>query len=115
MSDEIDRDAIEVLGINPKIWKEFRGMTSWKEERGTQYRAKPLDRELPPKRLQPHPRFVQDDLPYFQQQDDREAFERRKLALSNRWFGYYKKCETQHRLRLAEQFNKIATMKQRQR
>lgn len=27
MSDEIDKDAIEILGINPKIWKEFRGMT----------------------------------------------------------------------------------------
>lgn len=89
MSDDIDRDAIEVLGINPKVWKEYRRMTGEK--------------------------YVQDDLPYFQQQDDREAFERRKLALANRWFGYYKKCETQHKLRLAEQYNKIATMKQRQR
>lgn len=113
MSDDIDRDAIDILGIDPKIWKEFRGMTNWKEERGTQYREKPLERELPPKRLQPHPRFVQDDLPYFQQQDDREAFERRKLALANRWFGYYKKCNTQKKLRLVDQFNKIATMKQR--
>lgn len=26
MSDDIDRDAIEVLGINPKTWKEYRGM-----------------------------------------------------------------------------------------
>lgn len=113
MNDDIDRDAIDILGINPKIWKEFRGMTNWKEERGTQYREKPLDRELPPKRLQPHPRFVQEDLPYFQKQDDKEAFERRKMALANRWFGYYKKCKTQKKLRLVDQFNKIATMKQR--
>ena len=113
MSDDIDMDAIDILGIDPKIWKEFRGMTNWKEERGTQYREKPLERELPPKRLQPHPRFVQDDLPYFQQQDDREAFERRKQALAQRWFGYYKKCNTQKKLRLVDQFNRIATMKQR--
>lgn len=26
MSDDIDKDAIEVLGINPKIWKEYRRM-----------------------------------------------------------------------------------------
>ena len=26
MSDDLDRDAIEVLGINPKIWKEYRKM-----------------------------------------------------------------------------------------
>lgn len=112
MSDEIDRDA-ELIGIDPKVWKEFR-MRNWKEERGTQYREKPLDRELPPKRLQPHPRFVQDDLPYFQQQDDREAFERRKMALAQRWFGYYKKCNTQKKLRLVDQFNRIATMRGRE-
>ena len=39
MSDEIDRDAIEILGIDPKIWKEFRGMIDEK--------------------------YVQDDLPNF--------------------------------------------------
>lgn len=89
MSDEIDRDAIEVLGINPKIWKEFRGMVDKK--------------------------YVQDDLPYFQQQDDHEAFERHKQAMAQRWFGYYKKCNTQKKLRLVDQYNKIATMKQRQR
>ncbi len=87
MSDDIDKDAIEVLRINPKVWKEFRRMTEKK--------------------------YVQDDLPYFQQQDDREAFERRKQALVQRWFGYYKKCNTQKKLRLVDQFNRIATMKQR--
>lgn len=108
MSDEIDRDA-ELVGINPKVWKEFRGMTNWKEERGTQYREKPLDRELPPKRLQPHPRFVQDDLPYFQQQDDREAFLRHKQAMAKRWFGYYRKCKGD-RNAIIDQYNRIALM-----
>lgn len=87
MSDDIDRDAIEVLGINPKVWKEYRRMTGEK--------------------------YVQDDLPYFQQQDDKEAFERHKQAVAQRWFGYYKKCNTQKKLRLIDQFNRIATMKQR--
>lgn len=83
----IDDDA-KLIGINPKTWKEFRGMTDEK--------------------------YVQDDLPYFQQQDDREAFERRKLALVNRWFGYYKKCNTQKKSRLIDQYNRIATMRGRE-
>ena len=88
MTDDIDRDAIEVLGINPKIWKEYRRMTSEK--------------------------CVQDDLPYFQEQDDKEAFERHKQAMAQRWFGYYKKCNTQKKLRLIDQYNKIATMRGRE-
>lgn len=111
--NSIDEDA-ELIGIDKKVWMEFRGMTNWKEQRGTQYREKPLDREMPLKRLQPHPRFIQDDLPYFQEQDDKEAFERRKRALAQRWFGYYKKCNTQKKLRLIDQFNRIATMKGRE-
>ena len=89
-------------------------MNSWKEERNTQYREQPLKREVPLERNLPHPRFVQDDLPYFQQQDDKEAFERRKLALASRWFGYYKKCNTQKKLRLVDQYNRIALMKGRE-
>ena len=88
MTDDIDRDAIEVLGINPKIWKEYRRMTGEK--------------------------YVQDDLPYFQEQDDKEAFERHKQAMAQRWFGYYKKCNTQKKLRLIDQYNKIATMRGRE-
>lgn len=115
MSDDIDRDAIEILGINPKIWKEFRGMTNWKEERGTQYREKPLERELPPKGLEPHPRFVQDEMESIVAQiDEREAEIRRKQALAQRWFGYYKKCKGK-RTSIIDQYNKIAMMKQRQR
>lgn len=115
MSDDIDRDA-ELIGIDPKIWKEFRGMINWKLQRETQYRAseKPLDRELPPKRLQPHPRFVQNDLPYFQQQDDREAFIRHKEAMAKRWFGYYRKCKGD-RNTIIDQYNKIALMKGKER
>lgn len=37
--NSIDEDAINVLGINPKVWKEYRGMTDKK--------------------------YVQDDLPNF--------------------------------------------------
>ena len=92
-------------------------MNNWKSVRYVQYKDRevplarelPLDRELPPQRLQPHPRFVQEDLPYFQQQDDREAFERRKMALAQRWFGYYKKCKSK-RMTIIDQYNKIALM-----
>lgn len=113
MSDDIDRDAIDILGIDQKVWKEFRGMTNWKEERGTQYREKPLERELPPQRLQPHPRFVQEEMESIVAQiDEREAEIRRKQALAQRWFGYYKKCKSK-RSAIIDQYNKIATMKQR--
>lgn len=88
MSDDIDRDAIEVLGINPKIWKEYRRMTGEK--------------------------YVQDDLPYFQQQDDKEAFERHKQAMAQKWFKYYRACkDPQKKMSLIDQYNKIAQMKQR--
>ena len=86
MSDEIDKDA-EIIGINPKVWKEFRGMKD--------------------------PKYIQDDLPYFQQQDDKEAFERHKQAMTKRWFGYYKKSKEQKKSKLIDQYNFIATMKQR--
>lgn len=87
-TDGLDRDAIEVLGIDPKVWKEFRGM---KDEK-----------------------YVQDDLPYFQQQDDKEAFERHKQAMAQRWFGYYKKCKDKKKGSfIIEQYNKIALMRGR--
>lgn len=57
-------------------------------------------------------RLIQDDLPYFQQQDDKEAFERHKQAMAKRWFSYYKKCKSK-RNTILDQYNKIATMKQR--
>lgn len=93
--NSVDEDAIEVLGINPKTWKEFRKMTN--------------------------PKYVQDDLPGFLDAEaearessiDRDTFIRRKQALAQRWFGYYKKCKTQKKLRLIDQYNKIATMRQR--
>lgn len=45
---------------------------------------------------------------------DKEAFIRRKQALVKRWFGYYNKCKDQQkRLNLIDQYNFIATMKQR--
>ena len=44
--------------------------------------------------------------------DDREAFIRRKQALVQRWFSYYKKCKSR-RNTIIDQYNKIATMRQR--
>ncbi len=86
--NSIDEDAIEVLGINPKIWKEYRRMTGDK--------------------------YVQDDLPYFQQQDDKEAFERHKQAMAQKWFKYYRACkDPQKKMSLIDQYNRIAQMKQR--
>ena len=108
--NSIDEDA-ELIGIDKKVWMEFRGMTSWKEERGTQYREKPLEREVPPKRLQPHPRFVQDDLPYFQQQDDKEAFERHKQAMAKRAFAWYRLSKKKDKSRLVDIYNKICLLK----
>ena len=81
---KIDEDA-KMLGIDQKIWKEFREMTD--------------------------PKYVQDDLPYFQQQDEKEAFERHKQAMAQRWFGYYRKCKSK-RNAIIDQYNKIALMKQ---
>lgn len=79
----IDEDA-ELIGINQKTWKEFKQM------------------------------YIQDDLPYFQEQDDKESFERHKQAMTKRWFGYYKKSkDRQKKLKLIDQYNFIATMKQR--
>lgn len=86
MSDEIDRDA-ELIGIDPKVWKEFRGMTDEK--------------------------YVQDDLPYFQQQDDREAFIRHKEAMARRAFAWYRLSKKKDKSKLIDIYNGIATMKQR--
>lgn len=85
--NSLDKDA-ELIGIDPKTWKEFKRMTD--------------------------PKYVQDDLPYFQQQDEKEAFERHKQAMTKRWFGYYKKCkDKKKKLKLIDQYNLVATMRQR--
>ena len=86
MSDDIDRDA-ELIGIDPKIWKEFRGMTDEK--------------------------YVQDDLPYFQKQDDHEAFIRHKEAMARRAFAWYRLSKKKDKSKLIDIYNGIATMKQR--
>lgn len=87
MSDDIDRDA-ELIGIDPKVWKEFRGMTE--------------------------PKYVQDDLPYFQQQDDREAFIRHKEAMARRAFAWYRLSKKKDKSKLIDIYNGIATMKGRE-
>lgn len=114
--NSIDEDA-ELLGIDPKLWREFKEMhTSWKDERTTQYRERelPTIRELPLERELPPPRMEQAEFESIVNPiDDREAFIRRKQALARRWFGYYKKCKG-NRNAIIDQYNKIATMKGRE-
>lgn len=109
----IDEDAYRI-GIDPKIWKEFR-MRNWKEERGTQYREKPLERELPPKRLQPHPRLEQGELEGIVAPiDDREAFIRHKEAMARRAFAWYRLSKKKDKSKLIDIYNRIATMRGRE-
>ena len=63
--------------------------------------------------------FTQDFLPGFLKAEaearessvDSETFIRRKQALAQRWFGYYRKCKYQQKkFKLIEQYNKIALM-----
>ena len=91
--NSIDDDA-KLIGIDTKIWKEFRGMTDEK--------------------------YVQDDLPGMLEAEteareskiDHEAFLRRKQALAHRWFGYYRKCKDQKKkMLLIDQYNRIAKVR----
>ena len=94
-------------------WEDVRmAQMNWKIQRETQYKSseKPLDRELPPQRLQPHPRFVQEDLPYFQQQDDYEAFLRHKQAMAKRAFAWYRLSKKKDKSRLIDIYNRTALM-----
>ena len=93
MSDDIDRDAIEVLGINPKIWKEYRKMTK--------------------------PTYTQDDLPGMLKaeaearesdisQETKEDFNNR---LSMRWIKYNQLAKNaDEQLKLFRQYRIIAQM-----
>ena len=93
MNDSLDRDAIEVLGINPKTWKEYRGMTDKK--------------------------YVQDDLPNMLKaeaearesdisQETKEDFNNR---LSMRWIKYNQKAKNaDEQLKLFRQYRMIAKM-----
>lgn len=90
-------------------------MLNWKTMRDTQYKDRelPLDRELPNKRELPPPRMEQDEFESITNPiDDREAFIRRKQALAQRWFGYYKRCKGD-KSKIIDQYNKIATMRER--
>lgn len=105
MNRSIDDDA-ELIGINPKTWKEFR-MTQYKERELPSVRELPSERELPPPRME-QTEFESIVNPI----DDREAFIRHKKAIAQRWFGYYKKCKG-NRNTIIDQYNKIATMRER--
>jgi len=86
--NNIDDDAINVLGIKKEVWMEFRKMTDEK--------------------------YVQDDLPYFQQQDDKEAFVRHKEAMARRAFAWYRLSKKKDKSKLIDIYNGIATMRGRQ-
>ena len=67
-------------------------------------------------------KYEQDDLPGFLDAEaqaresniDRETYMRRKQALALRWFKYYKMCkDPKRKLELANQYNLVATMRQR--
>ena len=112
MSDEIDRDA-ELIGIDPKIWKEFR-MRNWKEERGKQWRELPKERELPLEREMPPKRLVQGEFESITGPiDDKEAFIRHKEAMARRAFAWYRLSKKKDKSKLIDIYNGIATMKQR--
>lgn len=93
MSDEIDKDAIDVLGINPDIWRKYRGMTD--------------------------PKYIQDDLPGFLKaeaearesdisQETKEDFNNR---LSLRWIKYNQLAKTKEaQLPLCRQYKLLTQM-----
>ena len=67
-------------------------------------------------------KYEQDDLPNFldveaqarESNIDRETYIRHKQALAIRWFKYYKMCkDPKKKLQLAQQYNLVATMRQR--
>ena len=92
--DDIEKD-VQIVGINKKVWSEFRKMTE-------KYEQPDLDG------------FAQAEAEANQAVIDRETFIRHKEAMAKRWFGYYRKCKDQQKkMSLIDQYNKIAQMKQR--
>lgn len=82
----IDDDA-RTIGINEETWRQFKELHKVEQ-----------------------PEFEEIVAPI----DDKEAFIRHKEAMARRWFGYYRKCkDPQKKLKLIDQYNFVATMKQR--
>jgi len=101
----IDDDAT-LIGISPEVWEQFRSLTSG---RGVKDRDLPLERELPPHRME-QMEFESIVNPI----DDREAEQRHRQAMAKRWFGYYKKCTDQSKKnKLIDQYNSLAKPKER--
>jgi hypothetical protein len=109
--NSLDDDAINICGIDPKVWEEFK-MINWKTARQTQYKERELPpaRELPLERELPPARLVQGEFEELTGPiDDREAFIRHKRSMAKRWFEYYKRCQDQKKkFRLIDQYNAIA-------
>ena len=95
--------------------QEMARMNNWKSVRDVQYKDRevPLARELPLERHLPPRRLEQGELDGIVAPiDEHEAFVRHRQALAQRWFGYYKKCKSK-RMTIIDQYNRIATMKER--
>ena len=102
---DIDEEA-RFIGISPEVWEQFRSLTSG---RGVKDRDLPLERELPPPRME-QMEFESIVNPI----DDREAEQRHRQAMAHRWFGYYKKCTDQSKKsKLIDQYNSLAKPKER--
>ena len=94
--DELDDDA-ELLGIDHKVWAEFRGMVK---------KETPIEPTQPPKMVQGEFESITGPV------DDKEAKKRHLKAVRDRWFAYYRKCKGD-KSKIIDQFNRIALMKDR--
>lgn len=92
--DAIEED-VRLVGINKKVWSEFRHMTE---------------------------RYEQPDLDGFAQAEaeareagiDKETKIRYKQAMAQKWFKYYRACkDPKKKIALIDQYNKIAQQRQR--
>ena len=79
-------------------------------------RELPLDRELPPKRMEQPllDGFLQAEAEAREASIDRETMIRYRQSLAARWFNYYKRTQNQKRKQeILRQYNRIANINQR--
>ena len=90
--NSIDDDA-RLIGIDEKVWREFRQMTENKEQDYL-------------------PGFLEAEAEARESSVDKEAVFRHRRAVALRWFGYYKNCkDVNKRKALIDQYNKLAKMR----
>ena len=86
--NSIDEDAINICGINPELWEEFKRSTKT-EQLEFESIVGPID--------------------------DKEAEARHRASMAKRWFGYYRKCsDQQKKFKLIDQYNSLAKPKERE-